>query len=72
LAFQAPSGQVAAKISADPAAAKLVTPKMATMAGAVPLLSGGKVIGAIGASGASSGEDEKCAIAGADKIKARL
>ncbi len=72
LAFQAPSGQVAAKISADPAAAKLVTPKMATMAGAVPLISGGKVIGAIGASGASSQQDEKCAIAGAEKIKASL
>jgi uncharacterized protein GlcG (DUF336 family) len=72
LAFQVPSGQAAAKIAADPAAAKLVTPKMATMAGAVPLVSGGKVIGAIGASGASSGQDEKCAIAGAEKIKARL
>ena len=72
LAFQVPSGQVAAKISADPAAAKLVTPKMATMAGAVPLISGGKVIGAIGASGASSQQDEKCAMAGAEKIKASL
>jgi len=72
LAFQVPSGQVAAKVSADPAAAKLVTPKMATMAGAVPLMKGGKVIGAIGASGASSLQDEKCAIAGADKIKASL
>lgn len=72
LAFQVPSGQVAAKISGDPAAAKLVTPKMATMTGAVPLLSGGKVIGAIGASGASGAQDEKCAIAGADKIKSRL
>lgn len=72
LAFQMPSGQVAAKISADPASAKLVTPKMATMAGAVPLMSGGKIIGAIGASGASSGQDEKCAIAGANKIKAQL
>jgi len=72
LAFQVPSGQVNAKISADPAAAKLVTPKMATMAGAVPLVSGGKVIGAIGASGASSLQDEKCAMAGADKIKASL
>jgi uncharacterized protein GlcG (DUF336 family) len=72
LAFKVPTSQVAAKLAADKSAAAMVKPNMMTWAGAVPLMKGGKVIGAIGGSGASSQQDEKCAQAGADKIKARL
>jgi uncharacterized protein GlcG (DUF336 family) len=49
-----------------------ILPNMAPMAGAVPLTAGGRVIGAIGVSGASSLQDEKCAAAGAEKIQSRL
>jgi len=72
LAFKTPSSQVQAKLAADQSAAALVKPNMATMAGAVPLMAGDKIIGAIGVSGASSLQDEKCAVAGADKVKGKL
>lgn len=72
LAFKAPTSEVAAKIATDKDMASQVKPNMATMAGAVPLLAGSNVIGAIGVSGASSQQDEKCAAAGAAKIKGRL
>ena len=65
LAFGVPSGQVDRN---DPK----VTPKMATMAGAIPLFSKGKVIGAIAGSGAASTKDAECAQAGADAIKNQL
>jgi uncharacterized protein GlcG (DUF336 family) len=46
---------------------------MFVMEGAVPLMVGSEVIGAIGASGAAGGDqDEVCAIAGLNKIKDRL
>jgi uncharacterized protein GlcG (DUF336 family) len=72
LAFKTPTSQVAAKLNSDASAAGMVKPNMTAMAGAVPLMSGGQVIGAIGVSGASSQQDEKCAAAGAEKIRARL
>ncbi|MGC3981818.1 MAG: heme-binding protein [Steroidobacteraceae bacterium] len=72
LAFNLPTSQVAAKITADKEAAVKVTPNMMTWAGAVPLSVQGKAIGAIGVSGASSAQDEKCAVAGAAKIQSRL
>lgn len=41
--------------------------------GARPLMSGGKLIGAIGVSGAPGGDkDDVCTVAGVDKIKNRL
>jgi uncharacterized protein GlcG (DUF336 family) len=72
LAFKMPTSQVAAKVATDKAMAAMVKPNMMTWAGAVPLLAGGKVIGAIGVSGASSQQDEKCAAAGAAKVASRL
>jgi len=65
LAFGMPSGKV------DPADPK-VTRKMAAAAGAIPLYSKGKLIGAIAGSGAASTQDEKCAQAGADAVKGQL
>jgi len=53
-----------------------VTPNMFVEGGAVPLVVGHEVIGAIGASGAGGAvigqQDEVCAQAGLDRIKARL
>ncbi len=72
LAFRTPSSEAQAKIAADPAAAAMVKPNMATVPGAVPLLVGDQLLGAVGVSGATSQQDEKCAVAGAAKIKARL
>lgn len=72
LAFKEPTSQVSAQIATDKSAEARTTPNMALMAGAVPLMVGDQAIGAIGVSGASSLQDEKCAMAGANKIKDRL
>jgi uncharacterized protein GlcG (DUF336 family) len=43
------------------------------MEGAVPIMVGSEITGAIGASGAAGGDqDEVCAIAGLNKIKDRV
>jgi uncharacterized protein GlcG (DUF336 family) len=66
LATGGPSGQ--AKAQPDK-----LKPTMVTMAGAVPIFShDGKLIGAIGASGAASTQDEACAKTGLEAIKAAL
>jgi uncharacterized protein GlcG (DUF336 family) len=73
LTFKMPSSQGAAAVQADQALLARVTPNMFVMEGAVPLMVGSEVIGAIGASGAAGGDqDEVCAIAGYNKIKDRL
>ncbi|MFT3906171.1 MAG: heme-binding protein [Steroidobacteraceae bacterium] len=73
VAFKVPTSEVARQLAADKNQASLVKPNMATMAGAVPLMTAsGELLGAIGASGASSQQDEKCAAAGAAKVKAKL
>jgi len=72
LTFKEPSSQVATQAAADPTVASRITPNMAVVPGAVPLMAGDEVIGAIGVSGASSEQDEACAVAGANKIKDRL
>ena len=72
VAFKLPTSAVGALIASDQAAAARVTPAMMTWAGAVPLMAGDKLLGAIGASGASSQQDEKCAAAGAAKVQSRL
>lgn len=72
LAFGMPTSQIAAAEAADKSVATKAKPNMAMMAGAVPLMAGKDVIGAIGVSGASSLQDEKCAAAGAAKVKSKL
>ena len=72
LAFGEATSKVQATLASDPSAATKVKPSMATMAGAVPLKAGGEIIGAIGVSGASSLQDEKCAAAGAAKVEGKL
>jgi uncharacterized protein GlcG (DUF336 family) len=73
LTFKMPSSQAAMAVQTDQALLARVTPNMFVMEGAVPLMAGSEIIGAIGASGAAGGDqDEVCAIAGLDKIKSRL
>jgi uncharacterized protein GlcG (DUF336 family) len=73
LTFKMPSSKASEAVPADKALLARVTPNMFVMEGAVPLLAGNEVIGAIGASGAAGGnQDEVCAIAGLNKIKDRL
>jgi uncharacterized protein GlcG (DUF336 family) len=69
-----PASQTVALAAADPALeAKLAAnPRTVRFGGAVPLMVGDTLIGAIGASGASAEQDEACAKAGADKVAARL
>ncbi len=73
LAFRMPSSQAATAVQMDKALLARVTPNMFVMEGAVPIMAGSEIIGAIGASGAAGGDqDEVCAIAGLNKIKNRL
>ncbi len=73
LTFKMPSSQAAVAAQSDKALLAQVTPNMFVMEGAVPLMAGSEIIGAIGASGAAGGDqDEVCAIAGLNKIKTRL
>ena len=73
LTFKMPSSQASMAVQTDKALLAQVTPNMFVMEGAVPLMAGSEIIGAIGASGAAGGDqDEVCAIAGLNKIKTRL
>lgn len=73
LTFKMPSSQAAAAVQTNKALLTRVAPNMFVMEGAVPIMVGGEIIGAIGASGAAGGDqDEVCAIAGLNKIKDRL
>lgn len=66
LEFGTPSSAVREKLRAnDFATLSRVKPAMVVFAGSVPLVVDGKVIGAIGVSGATSAQDEVCAAAGA-------
>ena len=73
LTFRMPSSKAAEAAQTDKVMRARVTPNMFVMEGAVPLMAGNEIIGAIGASGAAGGDqDEVCAIAGLNKIKDRL
>ncbi len=60
------------KFLADPAMRAKITPAMSVFPGAVPIMVGDKVLGAIGASGGTGFEEEKCASAGVAKIQPKL
>jgi uncharacterized protein GlcG (DUF336 family) len=72
MAFKAPTSDVQAQLRADPATAARVLPNMEVRPGAVPILVGGKVLGAIAVDGATAQQDEVCAHAGVDMIMDRL
>jgi uncharacterized protein GlcG (DUF336 family) len=73
LTFRMPSSKASEVVPGDKALLARVTPNMFVMEGAVPIVVGNEVIGAIGASGAAGGDqDEVCAIAGLNRIKDRI
>ncbi len=73
LAFKMPSSKASMSVQTDKALLARVTPNMFVMEGAVPIMVGNELVGAIGASGAAGGDqDEVCAIAGLNKIKDRV
>lgn len=75
LALKEPTSVTMEKMKTDLAlAAKINADKsLFVRAGGVPLMVGNDLIGAVGVGGAPGGEkDEACAMAGIDKVKARL
>ena len=76
LEFKSTSAEALGRVLKDESLLKRVTPAMFVEAGAVPIVAHGEVIGAIGASGAAGEpighQDELCAQAGVERIRARL
>ena len=73
IAFKAPSSSVQARLRAgDKEAIAQLKPAMTAFPGAVPLMAGDRLLGAIAISGQAQGKDEVCAAAGAAGITARL
>ena len=74
--FGLPSSEANRLVTDDPALLARVTPDMFVEGGALPIVVGKEVIGAIGVSGAGGMKigqrDEDCAAAGLDSIKSKL
>jgi uncharacterized protein GlcG (DUF336 family) len=71
--FRQPSGRIAENVKGNPNAGALFLSNIVPAQGALPIMVGDDVIGAIGISGAPGGEkDEACAKAGIDKVAADL
>lgn len=68
IAFREPTSEVSAQLQAHKILPAQITKDMLPWAGAVPLWSNGKLIGAIAVSGSASSQDEACARAGAAAI----
>lgn len=64
--FGAPTGAFYQAISSEPAVLAGITgqPGIAAFGGGLPIRADGEIVGGIGVSGASAGEDEICALAG--------
>jgi uncharacterized protein GlcG (DUF336 family) len=73
-AYTAVAFNVATSALADRANSPLaMTDGLAMFAGGIPIQAGGKLVGAVGVSGAPSGEtDEACAVAGLESMQADL
>ena len=75
LMFKEPSAVTQEKVKTDMALDAKIKADASLMAraGGEPIMVGSEIIGAIGVGGAPGGEkDDVCAIAGLDKVKARL
>jgi uncharacterized protein GlcG (DUF336 family) len=70
--FKAPTSTLRTKFAADPSLRAQLKPNMAVLPGALPIMVGDRVVGAIGVSGATGNEEEKCAGDGVAKIQSRL
>jgi len=70
---RAPSGKFAETVKGNPNAAQFFLTNFVAAQGALPIMAGNDVIGAIGISGAPGGDkDEACAKVGIDKVAAQL
>jgi len=73
VAFGQPTSQIQARMQqGDSAAIAQLKPWMVVFPGAVPLIARGKIIGAVGASGATAQQDETCAAAGVAAVQGKL
>ncbi len=72
IAFGLPTSEIQAKLRADPALLAKVLPNMAVMPGGIPIMAGGKIIGALAVSGATSLQDEACAQTALAGVQSRL
>ena len=70
--FKDKNSALQSRFLADPAMRARITSAMSVFPGAVPIKVGDKVLGAVGASGATGYEEEKCASAGVAKILQKL
>jgi uncharacterized protein GlcG (DUF336 family) len=61
IAYGKPTSAIQAMLREDPAARAALPPHMAVMPGGVPIMAGGKLVGALAVSGATSLQDEDCA-----------
>ncbi|HEX3484048.1 MAG TPA: heme-binding protein [Micropepsaceae bacterium] len=72
-ATRAPSGKFAEQVKGNPNAAQFFLSNYVAAQGALPIMVGNDVIGAVGISGAPGGDkDEACAKAALDKVAAQL
>jgi uncharacterized protein GlcG (DUF336 family) len=72
-ATRAPSGKFAATVKGNPNAPQFFLSNYVAAQGALPIMVGNDVIGAVGISGAPGGDkDEACAKTGIDKVAAQL
>lgn len=72
IAFGLPTSEIQAKLRADPALLAAVKPNMAVMPGGIPIIAGGKTVGALAVSGATSLQDEACARTALAGVASRL
>ena len=71
--FRQPSGKFAENVKGNPVAGGLFLTNVVPAQGALPIMVGEDVIGAVGVSGAPGGDkDEACAKAGIDKVSSEL
>ena len=71
--FRVPSGDIAKRLKENPTLPFVHLTNVVAAQGALPILVGEEVIGAVGVSGAPGGEkDEVCAKAGIDKVADQL
>jgi uncharacterized protein GlcG (DUF336 family) len=70
--FKMPTRTLRDVLPNNPAMMAQITPAMAVLPGAIPIMVGNRVIGAIGASGTMAYEEEKCVTVGLQKIQSRL
>jgi len=70
--YRIPSGDLEKRVKDNPQTGAVFLSNITTGRGGLPIKLGEQVIGAVGVSGAPSGNDEPCAKAGLDKIADEL